>query len=76
MPVPRKRRRVRRATWRMGREKNWSGEVTIGSWNDAADPGGAWVAAADPMRENIYPSAARAGFVGRAGGQLLAVGAG
>ena len=33
-------------------------------WNDAADPSGAWVAAADPMRENIYPSAARAGLVG------------
>ncbi len=33
-------------------------------WNDAADPSGAWVAAASPMRENIYPSAARAGLEG------------
>jgi alpha-L-rhamnosidase len=33
-------------------------------WNDLADPSVAWVAAADPMRENIYPSAARAGLQG------------
>ncbi len=33
-------------------------------WNDPVDPGGVWVAAADPMRENIYPSAARAGLQG------------
>jgi alpha-L-rhamnosidase len=33
-------------------------------WNDPADPGSPWVAAADPMRENIYPSAARAGLEG------------
>ena len=33
-------------------------------WNDPADPSGAWVAAASPMRENIYPSAARAGLEG------------
>jgi alpha-L-rhamnosidase len=32
--------------------------------NDPADPSGAWVAAASPMRENIYPSAARAGLAG------------
>jgi alpha-L-rhamnosidase len=33
-------------------------------WNDPADPSGAWVAAASPMRENIYPSASRAGLAG------------
>jgi alpha-L-rhamnosidase len=33
-------------------------------WNDPADPSGAWVPAAGPMRENIYPSAARAGLKG------------
>jgi hypothetical protein len=33
-------------------------------WNDPADPSAAWVAAASPMRENIYPSAARAGLEG------------
>jgi alpha-L-rhamnosidase len=29
--------------------------------NDPADPNGAWVAAADPMRENIYPRLSRCG---------------
>jgi alpha-L-rhamnosidase len=33
-------------------------------WNDRADLGSAWIAAASPMRENIYPSAARAGLGG------------
>jgi alpha-L-rhamnosidase len=33
-------------------------------WNDPADTSSAWVAAASPMRENIYPSAARAGLEG------------
>src|ERR1700689_215369 len=33
-------------------------------WNAPADASSAWVAAGDPMRENIYPSAARAGLVG------------
>jgi alpha-L-rhamnosidase len=33
-------------------------------WNDPADPSSAWVPAASPMRENIYPSAARAGLEG------------
>jgi alpha-L-rhamnosidase len=35
------------------------------SWNDPNPTGGAWVAAASPMRENIYPSAARAGLSGQ-----------
>ena len=35
------------------------------SWNDPNASGGAWVAAASPMRENIYPSAARAGLSGQ-----------
>jgi alpha-L-rhamnosidase len=34
-------------------------------WNNAGEPGGAWVAAASPMRENIYPSAAHAGLSGQ-----------
>ena len=34
-------------------------------WNDATSSGGAWVAAASPMRENIYPTAARAGLLGQ-----------
>jgi alpha-L-rhamnosidase len=33
-------------------------------WNTPADASSAWVAAGDPMRENIYPSAARAGLKG------------
>jgi alpha-L-rhamnosidase len=33
-------------------------------WDAPDDASSAWVAAADPMRENIYPSAARAGLVG------------
>ena len=33
-------------------------------WNDPGDRSSAWVAAGDPMRENIYPSAARAGLEG------------
>jgi alpha-L-rhamnosidase len=33
-------------------------------WDNPGDANSAWVAAADPMRENIYPSAARAGLVG------------
>ncbi len=33
-------------------------------WNDPGDSSRAWVAAGDPMRENIYPSAARAGLQG------------
>jgi hypothetical protein len=33
-------------------------------WNDPADTDKAWVPAASPMRENIYPSAARAGLAG------------
>jgi alpha-L-rhamnosidase len=32
--------------------------------NSPGDPGSAWVAASTPMRENIYPSAARAGLQG------------
>jgi alpha-L-rhamnosidase len=48
---------------------NGAGEELNGAkydwqWNDPADPSGAWVAAASPMRENIYPSAARAGLEG------------
>ncbi len=35
------------------------------SWNDPNASDGAWVAAASPMRENIYPSAARAGLSGQ-----------
>ena len=35
------------------------------SWNDANATGGTWVAAASPMRENIYPAAARAGLSGQ-----------
>ncbi len=35
------------------------------SWNDPNASGGAWVAAASPMRENIYPTAARAGLSGQ-----------
>jgi alpha-L-rhamnosidase len=35
------------------------------SWNDAKASGGDWVAAASPMRENIYPTAARAGLAGQ-----------
>ncbi len=35
------------------------------SWNDPNATGGAWVAAASPMRENIYPSASRAGLSGQ-----------
>jgi alpha-L-rhamnosidase len=34
-------------------------------WNDSNATGGAWVAAASPMRENIYPSASRAGLSGQ-----------
>jgi alpha-L-rhamnosidase len=34
-------------------------------WNDPTASGGAWVAAASPMRENIYPTAARAGLSGQ-----------
>ncbi|HEX3472544.1 MAG TPA: alpha-L-rhamnosidase C-terminal domain-containing protein, partial [Silvibacterium sp.] len=33
-------------------------------WNDPAGSGGAWVPAASPMRENIYPTASRAGLTG------------
>ena len=33
-------------------------------WGDPVTTGGAWVAAASPMRENIYPGAARAGLAG------------
>ena len=33
-------------------------------WDAAGDASSAWVAAGDPMRENIYPSAARAGLEG------------
>ena len=33
-------------------------------WNAPGDASSAWVAAGDPMRENIYPSAARAGLQG------------
>lgn len=33
-------------------------------WDDPVVSGGAWVPAASPMRENIYPSAARAGLFG------------
>ena len=50
-------------TWRMGREE-LNGAAYDWQWNDPADPSGAWVAAASPMRENIYPSAARAGLEG------------
>jgi alpha-L-rhamnosidase len=35
------------------------------TWNDPGVTGGAWVAAASPMRENIYPTAARAGLSGQ-----------
>jgi alpha-L-rhamnosidase len=35
------------------------------SWNDPDASGGSWVAAASPMRENIYPSASRAGLAGQ-----------
>ncbi len=35
------------------------------SWNGPSMSGGAWVAAASPMRENIYPNAARAGLSGQ-----------
>lgn len=34
-------------------------------WNDPTVSGGAWVPAASPMRENIYPTAARAGLAGQ-----------
>ncbi len=34
-------------------------------WDDATVSGGTWVPAASPMRENIYPSAARAGLYGQ-----------
>jgi hypothetical protein len=48
---------------------NGPGEKLDGSmydwqWKDAADPSSAWVPAAGPMRENIYPSAAQAGLQG------------
>ena len=33
-------------------------------WNDSEVSGSAWVRAASPMRENIYPEAARAGLAG------------
>jgi hypothetical protein len=33
-------------------------------WNDPDAAGSGWVAAASPMRENIYPTAARAGLAG------------
>ncbi len=35
------------------------------SWNDPRASGGGWVAAESPMRENIYPTAARAGLAGQ-----------
>src|SRR5271170_1769915 len=35
------------------------------SWNEPNVSGGAWVAAASPMRENIYPNASRAGLAGQ-----------
>jgi alpha-L-rhamnosidase len=35
------------------------------AWNDPNAAGEAWVAAASPMRENIYPTAARAGLFGQ-----------
>jgi hypothetical protein len=34
------------------------------TWNDPTASQGNWVAAASPMRENIYPTAARAGLAG------------
>ena len=33
-------------------------------WNDPTISGGGWIRAASPMRENIYPTAARAGLAG------------
>ncbi len=35
------------------------------SWNEPNASGGGWVAAASPMRENIYPTSARAGLAGQ-----------
>ena len=35
------------------------------SWNEPNVSGGAWAAAASPMRENIYPNASRAGLSGQ-----------
>lgn len=35
------------------------------NWNDPKAAGSSWIAAASPMRENIYPTAARAGLSGQ-----------
>jgi alpha-L-rhamnosidase len=63
IPVPRKPGEVN------GYMANGPGEELNGAtydwrWNDPGDQNSAWVPAGGPMRENIYPSAARAGLNG------------